>query len=539
MPNKIYRQGTDKVAQSIRGLRSHYQTFFRFTRNPYPFALYHGVTMDTAWKILDCGKIEHEEERMQAVSKITSTARYHRKRWAKGGRNSAKTFSAAYTFLCLMVYIEKNLGIMLRHNWRTVETTMMAEFVEMVHIATDGHPEYLVRHLGKQKKPWKHHVGYYESVVFTAGQPSKVLVLPEPDESDPRAVADALKSPQGGLGAYWIDELSEVREVVDSTLEDNMRRVVPVHAGLGTTNPFTQGTWGYRISREEEAKQIAGKPTRVLILGSSMYDNPFANPENIKAMEEKYKDDPVEYRLQVEGKDVRPVKGKAVFKREFNRKIHVNADIRVSPLLDLYVGIDWGYHHPAAVFCQKDDRGRWMVFGELVLEDVGLRGFADEIFSFLKQHYPFHYYDPAKVSRHQRRVHFWCDPAGSFKRDRGDTTIDEFAEYGIHCEYREDSRMPEMRANIMRNMLTTLIDGVPVLQVHPRCSVFIDGCEYGYHYHVARSGKIGKVPAKDGYFEHTFDAAGYLFHGVYGHHAHSMKKRTEQLKARRKRGGLV
>jgi hypothetical protein len=285
--NKIYRQGVDKVAQAHRGLRDHYRTFFEFKKNPYPFSLYHGVDIDTAYKLLDCRHAHSEEEMMRRIHEITSKARYYRKRWAKGGRNSAKTYTAAYVFLCLMAYFENNLGIMLRHSWRTVDTTMLREFMAIANVVTDGNPGYLLRQQGRKKGNYiGNHTGYKDFVVFTAGVPSYILVLPEPDEADPRAVADALKSPEGGLGAYWIDELSEVREVVDSTLEDNLRRKGVPKAGIATTNPFIEGTWGYRQSRDVESRQAMGEPPRLLILPSSMYDNPFADEDNIKAMED-------------------------------------------------------------------------------------------------------------------------------------------------------------------------------------------------------------------------------------------------------------
>jgi hypothetical protein len=197
---------------------------------------------------------------------------------------------------------------------------------------------------------------------------------------------------------------------------------------------------------------------------------------------------------------------------------------------ELFVGLDWGYRHPAAVFAQEDDLGRWCILGELVLEEKDLPQFADQIFTYLKRHYPYHWYDPAVATRAARRVQFWVDPAGSFQTDLGQA-IDRAEKLGIHCNYRMDARVPEMRASIIRGMLTRLIEAKPVLRVHPRCQVIVDGFEYGYHYRIARNGKVAETPNKDGYFEHIFDAVGYLFHGVYGQHASGAAKRRGQVKA--------
>lgn len=532
MPKQIKRQGIDRVAQAKRGLLDHYQTFFRFERNPYPFALYHGVDMNVAWDLLDLRHHDDINERMAKVNEITGKARYHRRRWVKGGRNSAKTMTAAYTFLGLMVWFENNLGFMLRHSWKNVEQTMILEFVDIARKVTDDHPEYLLRRHGE--KHYRSGKGYCEITVYTGGKNSRILVLPEPDAAEPREVADALKSPAGGLGAYWIDELSEVRQIVESTLDDNLRRDVPMHAGLGTTNPFEYGTWGYDISREEEKRRAQNQSQRVLVLESSMHDNPFANKQNTEAMVKKYPpdEDPVGYRLNVLGKDVRPMQGAPVFKGHFNRRVHVNPHLRCNPMLPLYVGLDWGFHHPAAAFVQPDDKGRWNILGEIVGEEWDLRRFADEIFTYLKRHYPYHYYDPEKTPVSERRIVFWCDPAGSYQSDRGNKTVEEFEEYGIVCNWLDDSRMPETRVDIMRKMLRTLIEGRPMLQVHPRCEVAIEGFEYGLHYRVMRNGKKSPQPNKDGFFEHLFDGLGYLVFGEVGYTATNRARKRAPLQAK-------
>jgi len=527
--NRIYRQGVDKVAQAHRGLWDLYLSMMKFGDtsditperpngydNPHTVAGFHGISVPDAQKICDAYYANKYGFALQLEDMLKQFT-YYRILKLVGGRNSAKTFTAAHKALRLSTDIEGNLGLMLRKDWKTVETTIMSEFLRIVKIVTDGNPSYLHEKHGVKSRPKWHRsgtAGFHEYTVYTKGEPSRIMVYPEPKESSPDQVADALKSPEGGLGFYWVDEESELQEVTISTLEDNLRREVPIHAGFSTTNSYTRGTWGANIAKESEDLVKVGKKPRVLILRSSPDDNPYANKENVAALKEKYKNDKLNYRKLILGLDVSPSKGKPVFP-DFQRKNHVDADVRSNPGSPLYIGLDWGFHHPAVVIAQPDRFNRWVILDEIMGDDWSLDLFSDEIFSHLRKYYPGHYYHPSEPPEN-RNVIFWCDPAGSWQSERGNTTIEEFSDYGIDCKWSMDSRYPGKRADLMRKMQSKLVEGKPRLRFHERCEILIEGCEYGYHYAVNSLGVAKKTPNKEGFFEHIFDALGYLLWGEVG-----------------------
>lgn len=513
--NDVYRLGRNRTVQAMKGLAEIYQSFFEFKKNPHPFVAFHGVDIETAFKILKCGEIADFRKRNEAIKAILETAKYYLERWLVGGRNTGKTYSVSYTTIRMMTDYPNNSGQCIRKNWKNVEQTLIGELDTMIKLATDGHPEYLC-HIGSGSKSIAHKgKSRYEYTFRTRAEPSILSIYPEPDEASDRAVADNIKSPAGGLGLFYADEGSELRHITMRTLKDNLRRKVPIKAGLVTSNPFEAGSWPYRVAREQEDLMARGEEPRIYIVRSTPYENPFADQENIKAMEKDYENDPIQRAMLLEGRDVIIPDGIPVFKKEFHGGIHVSDDIKVSRYLPITVGIDWGYHHPAAVFCQEDSMGRWIQTGELLGEDWDLKTFSQQIFEYLHKHYPYHAFDPNQ-GRSQRDVIFWCDPAGSFQSERGNTTIEEFQDMGIWPNFRMDSRKPEKRVEVIRKLLTTMTDRKPRLRVHKRCEFTIQGFYGGWYYRVGRTGHIAEVPDKTGILHNILDAMGYLFWGEVG-----------------------
>lgn len=96
--------------------------------------------------------------------------------------------------------------------------------------------------------------------------------------------------------------------------------------------------------------------------------------------------------------------GKPVF-IEYKDDIHATAEhIDVDPRLTIYVGIDFGLT-PAAVFGVKTAAGRWIIFDELVTEDMGAANFGkllNEQINHKYSAYDFEIYgDPAGDQRAQ------------------------------------------------------------------------------------------------------------------------------------------
>ena len=86
---------------------------------------------------------------------------------------------------------------------------------------------------------------------------------------------------------------------------------------------------------------------------------------------------------------------------EFFDSLHVAAEpLAPVPYAPVVIGLDFGLT-PAAVFCQRTARGRWLVLAELVAEDMGVTRFAELLAAHIAAWFP------------GVECRAWGDPAGS------------------------------------------------------------------------------------------------------------------------------
>jgi hypothetical protein len=96
--------------------------------------------------------------------------------------------------------------------------------------------------------------------------------------------------------------------------------------------------------------------------------------------------------------------GKPVFPEYKDDIHHTDEEVQVDPRLTVYVGIDFGLT-PAAVFGAKTASGRWIIFDELVTEDMGAANFSKLLNQMINSKYSAYtfeiYGDPAGDQRAQ------------------------------------------------------------------------------------------------------------------------------------------
>ncbi len=191
--------------------------------------------------------------------------------------------------------------------------------------------------------------------------------------------------------------------------------------------------------------------------------------------------------------------GRAVFP-EFMDSLHVKA-FDLSPG-DGAFGVDFGLT-PAAVFGQKDKLGRWLIFDELVTEDMGAVRFAER----LGEHMRGPYGDLAFQG--------WGDPAGEQR-----SQVDERTPFEV-MQARDIPIRPAptndavIRREAAAGLLTRLVDGVPALLIHPRCRRLRKALAGGYCYRrVQATGeeRYRDVPDKSMH-SHVAEALEYLLVG--------------------------
>ena len=186
------------------------------------------------------------------------------------------------------------------------------------------------------------------------------------------------------LTAAWINEAREVPKAVLDGLTARVGRYPDLkHGGcigpqiLMDTNPPDTDHWWYRLAEEEtpEGWEFFAQP-------SGLSDQA-ENDEGLSGMpggRVGY------YTRASQGKDANWVNvyvhgnygfvldGKPVYS-EFNDQVHV-ARVDFNPRLEVFVGIDFGLT-PAATLMHRTPTGRYLVFDELVTEDMGARRFGE------------------------------------------------------------------------------------------------------------------------------------------------------------------
>ncbi len=240
--------------------------------------------------------------------------------------------------------------------------------------------------------------------------------------------------------------------------------------------------------------------------GDSWWVNPHA--DNVGNL------DPMYYKDIVPGKKIdfinvylrckygRSLSGTPVYDKAFNRDFHV-AKEPLKPLpatmsheYPIVVGIDFG-RTPAAVFKQRDPRGRVMTLAELTAENMGIETFIRTKLT------PF-------VSERFMGYEVVCapDPAGFFKQQLNEMTlVDALKSAGYQC-VKPPTNKPQYRIQATERLLMQQLDGQAMYVIDPSCRMLIGGFAYGYRYKKKRNGLTELSPDKNE-FSHCHDANQY------------------------------
>lgn len=169
--------------------------------------------------------------------------------------------------------------------------------------------------------------------------------------------------------------------------------------------------------------------------------------------------------------------------------------------LPVYRSWDFGRHHPAVVWSQIDNNGRWFILREYMGTDIILPDFINVIKARSAEWFP--------------RAHFQdcCDIAGSQVNDKTEkTSIQMLEEAGIQPVARRSSpKVGGPDITKVQAMLSKLINGKPALMVDESCITIIRGFSGGYYIEKPADGRqMGDVePKKEGFYEHLMDCVRY------------------------------
>jgi len=195
----------------------------------------------------------------------------------------------------------------------------------------------------------------------------------------------------------------------------------------------------------------------------------------------------------------RSLSGTPVYDKTFTPEFHISEEpLKVIRSGDypVIIGLDFG-RTPAAVFKQRDPRGRVVTLSELTSENMGIETF---IRTKLNPH----------IANNFQGCSFVCapDPAGYAKQQQGEMSlVDVVKQAGFKC-VRPPTNDPEKRIQAVERLLVQQLEGKAMYLVDPRCTHLIKGFKYGYRYKIKKNGEMEDKPDKN-QFSHVHDANQY------------------------------
>lgn len=196
--------------------------------------------------------------------------------------------------------------------------------------------------------------------------------------------------------------------------------------------------------------------------------------------------------------------GKPVFP-EYKDDVHSTSDpIEIDRNATIFIGIDFGLT-PAALFGQKTAAGRWLIFDELVMEDMGAKNFG----KCLHQHI-LHYYQDCDLE-------IYGDPAGDQRAQTDETTpFQILAAQGVVAWPTYTNDFIIRREALASPMQRMDFAGNPGFLIGPKAIMFRKAMAGGYKYRrmaVAGQERFQDKPDK-GRYSHIADAGQYMMVGA-------------------------
>jgi hypothetical protein len=203
-----------------------------------------------------------------------------------------------------------------------------------------------------------------------------------------------------------------------------------------------------------------------------------------------------QYVFVKEGKPVHP---------DYNDTFHGAKEILAPiPGRDIFIGLDFG-RTPAAVFGQRIAEGRWIIFDELVTQDMGAERFANEVLG------------PQLRGKYKGfDFEIYGDPAGD---DRGqtdeNTPFDMLAAANIEAEPAPSNDLV-LRIGSVDSCLNRAPGGRPGLLISRNCKTLRKALSGGYYYkrlQVSGENLYRNKPYKNNY-SHIAEALQYMLLGA-------------------------
>lgn len=422
-----------------------------------------------------------------------------------GPLGSGKTYQSCQKIFRLMCQQEANAQGLRKSRWYAVRNT----YPDLTSTTIKDWME-LFGEFGKFKhggmEPPTHHLRFHLEDGTTVVSELVFLALDRPD---------SIKKLRGAqVTGFWLNEVKELQKAVVDMADLRHGRYPSAmdggptwHGMIGDTNAPDQDHWYYTL--EEEAPEgwaffrQSGGVVRSGIDGVGRVKwKPNPNAENLNNLPEGYyingmagKSDAWisvnlanEYGVVFDGKPVFP---------EYNDHLVVNEDIRSIDKRVIDRGWDFGLT-PACIYIQITAEPRILVLDELVAEDMGAERFSEQVLHHSQMFY------------HTARFEDVGDPAGAGRSEADEKTAFQML-MAKDIDIQPGTQTLLARLESVRYALTHLVNGRPMLQIHPRCKMIRKALQGGYQYkrvQVANSDRYHDTPDKNKY-SHPMDALEY------------------------------
>ena len=318
-----------------------------------------------------------------------------------------------------------------------------------------------------------------------------------------------------GVSGIYVDQTEELPEDFSLELRLRLRQQGFPHQLIFSPNPPNVTHWLAKQFPEDNRL-----PNRKYY-SVSIYDNAHNLPaELMSAALAAYPDTHAKHRSVILGKRGMNVQGEPVYKGAFQRALH-EVPVSFSTQLRLEVGLDFGKHHPCAIFRQVSPLGQVRLLGGILGQNLYLDDFLDIVLSHIQQWFP------GVIETR------WCgDPAGMSDTSQGTAgAIKTLRLKGINPVFVPDSNSPNIRLAMIERMAAQMrkrsadrseafvVNSDPdrwltISELRTLSDRFLaDGLEAGYvwdQHMVSVGNKQVRRPLKDGWYEHGQNCLEYL-----------------------------
>jgi hypothetical protein len=306
----------------------------------------------------------------------------------------------------------------------------------------------------------------------------------------------------------WINEAREIPKQIMDMLIGRLGRYPNMRDGGATwhglimdTNPPDSDHWWYKLFEIDipHNHAIFKQPSGTSQEAENLSNLPKGYYTNMQAGKDK------EWiNVYVDGNYGFVMDGKPVFP-EYKDSVHATDEtIELNPMLPIYIGIDFGLT-PAATFGQLSASGRWLIFDELVTEDMGAKNFGRLLNAHISKHYPGY------------TMEIYADPAGDQRAQTDETTPFQILQAQGITAWPTYTNDPIIRREAVAATLTRMdFAGNTGFIIGPKASMIRKAMAGGYKYRrMAVSGQERFMDKPDkGRYSHVADSLQYLMIGA-------------------------